>query len=105
MNFERGKSPKEAMKIGKAAFAVEIQNVNGSLGLNYPSDKNIHETLKKYEEKIALTWSKTTRELFEHRWHFTLKNEPDIHLTLSVLADEYLEYKGKFYQMPPLSEF
>ena len=102
MYFERGKSPKQTMRIGVIANSKVIESISGGLGKNYPSPKNIHETLKAYEDGKPLTWTKTTRDLFEHRWKFRIKDVPDLYFTLTVLSGQFLEYQGKFYEIPRL---
>ncbi len=104
MNFERGIDPKESMKIGQRALAIKILSVRGGLGLMYLSDKNVHETLTKYVEKRFIGWSEGTRRLFEKKWKFLRADNLEDY-SLIELTGEYLEFKGKYYKIPPLDEF
>jgi hypothetical protein len=113
-NFERGKDPKETMKIGKAAnpFVIEFMEEE------YDEEGRVDKPLP--EDHSHVTWMESCDA---HETHYVLNNwkqavdgayyfyghykDTDYteHLHAPEINDEYVEYNGELYYIPDHKKF
>ena len=115
--FERGKDPKEAMRIGKAAnpfvieFMEEEYDAEGRVDKPLPEDHNQDTWFESCDSQETHHVLKNWKTAVDGAYYFygQMKDNPDPdhleHFHAPEINDEFVEYMGELYYIPDHKEY